>query len=61
MKNFLQEKCGDLKFRNYQELKDKVTEAWDVVVTLGLLQELIKSMPGRMQAVIDANGRFTKY
>ena len=46
---------------DYQELKDKVREAWDVVVTPGLLQELIESMPRRMQAVIDANGKFTKY
>jgi hypothetical protein len=28
------------------------------VVTPGLLQELIESMPERMQAVIDANGKF---
>jgi len=35
--------------------------AWDIVVTSGLLQELIKSMPARMQTVIDADGKFTKY
>jgi vacuolar-type H+-ATPase catalytic subunit A/Vma1 len=61
MKNFLQEKYGDLKFKNYQELKDRVTEAWDVVVTPGLLQELIEGMQERMEAVIEANGKFIKY
>ena len=35
--------------------------AWDAVATPGLLQELIESMPDRMQAVIDADGKFTKY
>jgi hypothetical protein len=61
MKNFLQEKYWDLKFRDYQELKDRVTEAWDVVVTPGLLQELIEDMQERMQAVINAKGKFIKY
>jgi hypothetical protein len=61
MKEYLQKKYGDLKFRNYIDLKQKVKEAWDTVVTPGLLQELIEGMPDRMQAVIDANGLFTKY
>jgi hypothetical protein len=60
MKEFLQTKYEDLKFRNYQELKDKVTEAWDVVFTPGILQELAESMLARVQAVINANGLFTK-
>lgn len=61
MKDFWQKKYGDLKFRNYDDLKAKVQEAWDVVVTPGFLRELIEGMPDRMQAVIDADGSFTKY
>jgi DDE superfamily endonuclease len=61
IKEFLQKKYGDLKFKSYDDLKAKVTEAWEAVVTPGLLKELIESMPARMQAVIDANGKFTKY
>ena len=61
MKEFLQEKYGDLRFWNYEDLKQKITEAWETVVTPGLLRELIKGMPDRMQAVIDAKGKFIKY
>ena len=33
----------------------------NTVVTPGLLQELIESMPERIEAVIKADGKFTKY
>ncbi len=52
---------GDYQFESYAVSQAWVQEAWDEVVTPGLLQELIESMPARMQAVIDANGKFTKY
>jgi ketohexokinase/beta-glucosidase len=61
MKEYLQRKYGDCKFKSYPEQRARVQEAWDEVVTPGLLIELIKSMPRRMQAVINAEGRFTKY
>ena len=61
MKEYLQAKWGDSKWGSYEVQKERITEAWDVVVTPGLLKELIESMPERMQAVIDAKGKFMKY
>ena len=61
MKNYLQKEYGDLSFKSYEIQRQRVQEAWDVVVTPGLLRELIESMPARMEAVIAAEGRFTKY
>ena len=45
----------------YAEQRERVEEAWTKVVTPGLLQELIESMPARMQAVIDVEEKFIKY
>ena len=61
MKEYLQARYGDEPFRSYTEQKQKIQEAWNLVVTPGLLQELIESTPARMQAVIEINGKFTKY
>lgn len=61
MKEYLQYKYGDCKFISYADQKLKITEAWKVVVTPGLLRELLESMPKRMQAVIDADGLFIPY
>jgi hypothetical protein len=61
MKNYLEDTYGDYAFGSYNIQRERVLEAWEEVVTSGLLIELIKSMPQRMQAVIDAEGRFTKY
>jgi hypothetical protein len=59
MKEYLQSRYGDYKFKSYKEQKERITEAWHI--TPGLLQELMESMPSRMQAVLDAKGKFTKY
>lgn len=61
MKNYLEDKYGDYVFQSYDEQRRRIWEAWDKIVTPGLLIELIKSMPKRMEAVIAAEGRFTKY
>ena len=61
IKEYLQARYGDCKFKSYDEQKERIQEAWNKIVTPGLLQELIESMPDRMQAVIDAKGKFTKY
>ena len=61
MKEYLQSLYGDCAFKSYDEQKIRITEAWNKVVTPGLLLELIKGMPERMQAVIDTKGKFTKY
>jgi transposase len=55
IKEYLQKKYRDLQFRNYDELKRKVSEAWDIVVTPGLLRELIEGIPDRIKAVITTN------
>lgn len=44
----------------YDQLRVIVREAWDSI-TVKFLRELIKSMPARCQAVIDAKGGHTKY
>ncbi len=61
MKEYLMVIYGDYQFESYTVSWTRVQEAWDKVVTPGLLQELIESMPTWMQAVIDANSKFTKY
>ena len=61
MKEYLQLHYGECKFKSYNEQKERITEAWNIIVTPGLLKELIESMPACMQAVIDAKGKFTKY
>jgi len=43
-----------------EELQDVVAEEWEKVDT-DLLAELVRSMPARCQAVIDAQGGNTKY
>ena len=45
---------------SYDRLREAVKDAWEKVGRFEL-EELIKSMPERCQAVIDANGLFTKY
>jgi transposase len=61
MKEYLTAKYRDYQFETYEVSKAKVQEAWDEVETSGLLRELIESMPMRMEAVIAADGKFTKY
>ena len=61
IKEYLQEKYRDCPFKSYEQQKERIIEAWEIVVTLGLLRELIESMPARIEAVIAANRRFTKY
>jgi len=45
---------------SYDRLRDAVKEAWDNI-RRHEIRELIGTMPERCQAVIDANGLFTKY
>ena len=45
---------------SYDELRGAVMAAWDHIPT-EFLSDLIDSMPTRCQAVIDADGRHTKY
>lgn len=60
MKDWIQENYGDQEKLSYDTLRQAVKEAWDAV-TPEHLDELINSIPYRYQAVIDADGRYTKY
>ena len=44
----------------YNRLHEAIKDAWEKVGRIEL-EELIKIMQERCQAVIDANGLFTKY
>ena len=58
MKNYLQDNFPENM--SYDRLRDAVKEAWGTVGQHEF-RELIESMPARCQAVIEANGLFTKY
>jgi len=58
MKNYLQDNFPEVM--SYDVLRGAVKEAWENVGR-SEFEALIQSMPARCQAVIDANGLFTKY
>ena len=58
MKNYLQDHYPENM--GYDQLRAAVKDAWDKVGSFEF-QELINSMKARCQAVIDAEGRSTKY
>jgi transposase len=61
IKEYLTQVYGNCVFKSYDESQRKVLEAWEYIVTPLYLEQLIKTMPERMQAVIDANSKFTRY
>jgi hypothetical protein len=58
MKNYLQDNYPENI--SYNRLRAAVKQAWEKVGR-SELEELIKSMQARCQAVINAEGLFTKY
>jgi len=58
MKNYLQDNYP--KNMSYNRLRKAIKDAWEKVERFKL-EELIKSMQERYQAVIDADGLSTKY
>ena len=58
MKNYIQDHFPEVI--SYDRLRAAVKEAWDKVGAFEF-KALIKSMPERCQAVINARGLFTKY
>jgi transposase len=58
MKNYLQDNYPEVM--KYDQLRAAIKDAWDKVGRHEF-EELIKSMKDRCQAIIDAEGRFTKY
>jgi len=59
MKDYIQKHYPDVH-RSYKRLRSTVNEAWESV-THERIKELIREMPERCQAVIDAKGGYTKY
>jgi hypothetical protein len=59
MKNWIDD-YNPTVHRNYRRLRATVQAAWDAV-PYEKITDLIKSMPERCQAVINANGGETKY
>ena len=59
MKDWIQARYLDDKL-SYKILRKAVIEAWDAIGE-NELAELLNSMPQRCQAVIDANGLYTKF
>ena len=60
MKDYIEIRTGVNANLSYERLQRLVWEAWEAVPQ-SLLDELIDSMPARMQAVIDAGGGHTKF
>jgi len=58
MKNYQQDNYPENM--NYNRLREAVKDTWNKVGQHEF-EVLINSMPARCQAVIDANGLFTKY
>lgn len=59
IKDYIQEKHPDIHW-SYPRLQEAVIEAWNAI-TNEQIQELIGTMRDRCQAVIDAQGGYTKY
>jgi transposase len=59
MKDYIEEKYPEVH-RSYKRLREVVNEAWEAV-THERIKELIREMPERCQAVIKAEGLYTKY
>lgn len=60
MKDWIEDKYGDLEKVSLARLHDIVMEAWNNI-TPEQLDELLDTMPARCQAVIDAKGLCTKW
>ena len=58
-KDYIQEKYPDI-YRSYLQLRVAVCKAWNSIIEEDI-QDLIKSIYNRCQAVIDAEGQHTKY
>lgn len=59
MKDYIKEKYPEIH-RSYPKLRAAVAEAWNAITDEDI-RELVKSMPARCKAVIEAKGWHTKY
>jgi hypothetical protein len=60
MKDWIENHYTEEQLMKEDLLRKAVQDAWDAVPS-SYLQQLLESMPARCQAVIDANGRHTRY
>ncbi len=60
MKDFIQYRYGLVEKPGLPHLRLQLAEAWDSIDQVRL-DALLATMPARCQAVIDANGMYTKY
>jgi hypothetical protein len=59
MKDYIEERYPDI-YNSYKRLRAAVLEAWEAV-GFERIKELVRSMPERYRAVIEARGGPTKY
>jgi transposase len=59
IKDYIQDNYPDIH-RNYKRLQATITEAWEAISD-NTVRDIIKTMPARCQAVIDAQGGETMY
>lgn len=60
MKDWIERYFSEDEQLLYDQLREVVRAAWDALPEV-FLNDLIDSMPARCQAVIDAEGGYTKY
>jgi DDE superfamily endonuclease len=60
MKDWIDDHYGDDELISNDAVREAVSLAWEAVPEQ-LLEDLVKEMPARCQAVIDANGMHTRY
>ena len=59
MKDYIEKRYLEVH-RSYKRLREVVKEAWEAVI-YDRIRELIREMPERCRAVIEAKGLYTKY
>jgi hypothetical protein len=52
---------GNNPFKLYADQKAKILETWQVIATPGLSKGSVEGMPAGIEAVVAANGKFTRY
>lgn len=58
-KDYINKKYSEVH-RSYKRLREVVIQAWESII-LERIRELIREMPERCKAVIDAQGMYIKY
>lgn len=59
--NFFQNAMVEHDPKSFDSFKNVLVDSWWSDISQGYIQNLYKSMPRRVQAVLDADGKMTKY